>query len=83
MVWESESDGTYTIEQISKETKGTDVVLTLKDDEKQFLEEYELRRVVKQYSDFIEYPVVMDVTRSKPDPDDEEKTITRNRTGDP
>ncbi|MDD2557865.1 MAG: molecular chaperone HtpG [Desulfuromonadaceae bacterium] len=76
VIWESESDGTYTIEKTTKEGKGTDIVLTLKEDEKQFLEEYELRRVVKQYSDFIEYPVVMDVTRSKPDPEDKEKTIT-------
>ena len=76
VVWESESDGTYTIGNTSKEGKGTDVILTLKEDEKQFLEEYELRKIVKQYSDFIEYPIVMDVTRSKPDPDDEEKTIT-------
>jgi len=76
VVWESETDGTYTIGNTSKEGKGTDVVLTLKEDEKQFLEEYELRKIVKQYSDFIEYPIVMDVTRSKPDPDDEEKTIT-------
>lgn len=76
VIWESESDGTYTIEKTSKEGKGTDIVLTLKEEEKQFLEEHELRRVVKKYSDFIEYPVVMDVTRSKPDPEDEEKTIT-------
>ncbi len=76
VIWASESDGTYTIEKTTKESKGTDIVLTLKEDEKQFLEEYELRKVVKQYSDFIEYPVVMDVTRSKPDPEDEEKTIT-------
>jgi len=76
VIWESESDGTYTIDKTTKEDKGTDIVLTLKEDEKQFLEEYELRRVVKQYSDFIEYPVVMDVTRSKPDPEDKEKTIT-------
>ncbi len=76
VIWESESDGTYSIEKTSKEEKGTDIVLTLKEDEKQFLEEYELRRIVKQYSDFIEYPVVMDVTRTKPDPEDKEKTIT-------
>ncbi len=75
VVWTSDADGTYTLEDTEKATKGTDVILTLKEDAKEFLEEYELRKVVKQYSDFIEYPVVMDVTRSKPDPEDEEKTI--------
>ena len=75
VVWESDSDGTYTLEDTEKAGKGTDVVLTLKEDAKQFLEEWELRKIVKQYSDFIEYPVVMEVTRSSPDPEDKEKTV--------
>ena len=73
--WQSAADGTYTLEDISKETRGTDVILHLKEDEKKFLKEWELRQVVKQYSDFIEYPIVMEVTRSQPDPDDKEKTV--------
>ncbi len=79
VLWESEADGSYTIDAAVKETKGTDVILTLKDDAKAYLEEWEIRKIVKQYSDFIEYPVVMDVTRTIPDPenpDDKEKTIT-------
>ena len=76
VIWQSDADGTYTLEETSKATPGTDVVLSLKEDAKEYLEEWELRKVVKQYSDFIEYPVVMEVTRSKPDPDDKEKTVT-------
>jgi len=76
VVWRSDADGTYTVEEAEKATKGTDVVLHLKEDAKEYLEEWELRKVVRQYSDFIEYPVVMDVTRSKPDPEDKDKTIT-------
>lgn len=76
IVWESDADGSYTLEDAVKESRGTDVILKLKDDAKQYLEEWELRKVVKQYSDFIEYPVVMDVTRSKPDPEDKEKTVS-------
>ena len=76
IVWESDADGSYTLEDTVKESRGTDVILKLKDDAKQYLEEWELRKVVKQYSDFIEYPVVMDVTRSKPDPEDKEKTVS-------
>jgi len=75
IVWQSEADGTYTLDQTEKATRGTDVVLHLKEEEKQYLEEWELRKVVKQYSDFIEYPIVMEVTRGKPDPDDKEKRI--------
>ncbi len=74
--WESNAeDGNYTLDDAEKASKGTDVVLHLKEDAKNYLEEWELRKIVKQYSDFIEYPVVMEVTRSKPDPDDKEKTV--------
>jgi len=76
VMWKSEADGSYTIDEAEKEGKGTDVILTLKEDAKAYLEEWELRKVVKQYSDFIEYPVVMDVTRETPDPEDEEKKVT-------
>ncbi|PLX90826.1 MAG: molecular chaperone HtpG [Desulfuromonas sp.] len=73
--WKSQADGSYTIEEVTKEGRGTDVILHLKEETKQYLKEWELRNVVKQYSDFIEYPVVMEVTRSKPDPDNEEKQV--------
>ncbi|MHB1398128.1 MAG: molecular chaperone HtpG [Trichloromonadaceae bacterium] len=76
IVWESDADGSYTLEDAVKESRGTDVILKLKEDCLSYLEEWELRKVVKQYSDFIEYPVVMDVTRSKPDPEDKEKSVS-------
>ncbi|HSH68782.1 MAG TPA: molecular chaperone HtpG [Deferrisomatales bacterium] len=76
VLWKSGADGTYTVEEAEKAAKGTDVVLHLKDDAKSYLEEWELRKVVKQYSDFIEYPVMMDVTRTKTDPDDKDKKVT-------
>lgn len=79
VIWKSDADGSYTIDDTVKETKGTDVILTLKEDEKSYLEEWEIRKVVKQYSDFIEYPVVMDVTRTTPDPEDKEKTVTETK----
>lgn len=61
--WESSGDGTFTVEDIEKETKGTDVILHLRDDEKQYLGQWEIRSVVKKYSDFIEHPIVMDVEK--------------------
>lgn len=76
VIWKSEADGSYTIDETEKEGKGTDVILTLKEDAKAYLEEWEIRKVVKQYSDFIEYPVVMDITREVADPEDEEKKVT-------
>ncbi|MGK2907417.1 MAG: molecular chaperone HtpG [Desulfuromonadales bacterium] len=77
--WQSDADGGYTLEDIAKESRGTDVILQLKEDDKQYLQEWELRKVVKQYSDFIAYPVVMESTRSKPDPDDKKKSIEETR----
>jgi len=64
-LWESIGDGTYTIEQASKETRGTDVILHLKDEMKELLDEWRLRSIVKKYSDYVQYPVSMDVTREE------------------
>lgn len=63
--WESTGDGTYTVEDIYKETKGTDVILHLMESEKRYLDEWEIRSVVKKYSDFIEHPVIMDIEKEK------------------
>jgi molecular chaperone HtpG len=71
--WESEARGSFTVEQAEKDTRGTDVILHLKEDEKKFLEEWEIRGIVKEYSDYIEHPIVMDVTRTTADEKHPEK----------
>ncbi|GGA26534.1 molecular chaperone HtpG [Paenibacillus physcomitrellae] len=68
--WESEGADGYTIEPAFKETVGTDIILKIKEnteDEQydEFLEEYRLRSIIKKYSDFIRYPIKMDVTRQR------------------
>ena len=68
--WESSGVEGYTVTPCEKSEYGTDIVLTLKkdtDDEKysDYLEEYKISALVKQYSDYIRYPIVMNVTRSK------------------
>lgn len=68
--WESRGTEGYSIEPWEKETVGTDVILKIKEnteDEQfdEFLEEYRLNSIVKKYSDFIRYPIKMDVTRTK------------------
>ena len=73
--WESSGDGSFTVEDIEKQTKGTDVILHLKGEEKKYLEEWELKSVVRKYSDFIEHPVVMEVAREKPSELDKGKTV--------
>jgi molecular chaperone HtpG len=73
--WESTADGSFTVEDIEKPGKGTDVILHLKDDEKKYLDEWEIRDVVSKYSDYVEHPVVMEVEREEPDPSDKEKKV--------
>ncbi|MBF0473742.1 MAG: molecular chaperone HtpG [Nitrospirae bacterium] len=83
--WESTSDGTYTIEEYEKKTKGTDVILYIKDEEKKYLDEWEIRTIIKKYSDYIAHPIVMEVERERPidDPQndaDKEKRIKVKET---
>ncbi len=61
--WESDGQGEYTLEKVEKEKRGTDVVLHFKEEDKDFLRPFKIRQIVKQYSDFIEHPIVMDVER--------------------
>ena len=70
--WKWVSDGAdgYTIEECEREYPGTDVIMTLKpdtEDEKysEYLDEYEIRSLVKKYSDYIRYPIVMEVEKSR------------------
>jgi len=64
--WESSGDGSYTIEECSRELRGTEITLHLKEEFKEYLDEWKIRSIVKKYSDYIQYPVVMDVTRTEP-----------------
>ena len=57
--WTSKGDGEFTIEAIDKKSRGTDVILTLKKDEDEFLDDWKLREIVKKYSDHITLPIVM------------------------
>ena len=63
--WESSGEGSFTVDEIEKSGKGTDVILHLREEDKKYLQEWEIRDVVKRYSDFIEHPVTMDVEREK------------------
>ncbi|MBU2881187.1 molecular chaperone HtpG [Psychrosphaera sp. B3R10] len=57
--WTSEGEGDYTIEQIEKSTRGTEITLFLSDEEKEFASDFKLRSIIKKYSDHIATPVEM------------------------
>jgi molecular chaperone HtpG len=85
-VWESEGEDGYTVKPCAYEPIGTKIVLTLKDDGEEesygeFLEPYRLESLVKKYSDYVRYPIMMQVERSrKKEGSDEYETVVEDKT---
>lgn len=78
-VWKSEGVDGYTIDECDKDTVGTEIILTMKENTEDeqyddFLEQWKIKSLVKKYSDYIRYPIMMDMekTRYLEDKDDEE-----------
>ncbi len=72
--WQSNGDGSFSIEPTTKESRGTTITLDLKKrgkDDPDYTDQWQIRRIVKQHSDFVAYPVVMDVEKDEPLPDEE------------
>ena len=59
VLWESAGEGEYSVADIEKKSRGTDVILHLREDEKEFLNEWRLRDIIGKYSDHIGLPVEM------------------------
>jgi HSP90 family molecular chaperone len=81
--WVSTGDGSYTIEATEKATRGTTITLELKKkekDDKDFTDQWTIRNIVKQHSDFVNYPITMEVERDEPLPDEE---IIKDKDGKP
>ena len=76
--WESAGDGSYTIEDCDRAERGTTVTLYLRkveDGDQDFLKEWEIRSTVKKYSDFVTYPICMDIEREEVPTDKDGKPI--------
>lgn len=68
--WESEGAEGYTIEPTTKNEVGTEIILKIKENTEEesyedYLEEYRLKSIIKKYSDFIRYPIKMEVTKNR------------------
>ena len=59
VVWESEGEGNFTVDDITKNTRGTEITLHLREDEKEFADDWRLRSIITKYSDHISVPVEM------------------------
>jgi len=66
VLWESTGDGSYSIEQIEKPDRGTSITLHLKDEHTEYLDEWKIRSIVRKYSDYVQYPIQLTVTRREP-----------------
>lgn len=81
--WESSGDGSYSIEDIDKEDRGTNIILKLKpkneENDGDYLNRYTLERLIQKYSNYVRYPIIMDMPIPKKDEKEiqqyEEKTI--------
>jgi len=67
--WESSGEGDYTLETVTKESRGTDIILHLREEENDLLNGYRLRNIIRKYSDHITLPILM----KKEEWSDEEK----------
>ena len=83
--WESSGDGSYSIEDIDKADRGTNIILKLKpkneneENEEDYSNRYTLERLIQKYSNYVHYPIIMDMPIPKKDEKEiqqyEEKTI--------
>ncbi len=72
--WESTGESGYSIEPITKETRGTEVILHLREDEDEFLDGWRLRSIIRKYSDHVPLPIRM---RKEDKPDGEWETVNK------
>ncbi len=77
--WESEGQGEFTLETCTKETRGTDITLHLREDSKEFLNSWKLRELVKKYSDFVEHPVATLVPGEGENAEPKEETLNAQK----
>ncbi len=73
--WESSGDGAYTIEETTKADRGTTIRLELRKpdkDEPDYTDEWTIRNIIKKHSDFVAYPIVMEVEKQEPIPESEQ-----------
>lgn len=86
-LWKSSGEEGYTLEESAKEQIGTKITLYLKEDSEDvrysdYLEEYKIRSIIKKYSDYIRYPIIMKVENRvlKKDSQDEYETVIEDAT---
>ncbi len=75
--WESEGTGSYTLEDIEREKRGTEVILHLKKDEDELLNGWRLRSIITKYSDHVSLPIEMREENDKGEPTAKWETVNK------
>ena len=78
--WESAGEGDFTLEPANKKTRGTEIVLHLREGEDEFLNDWKLKSIIRKYSDHITLPIVMKASEWKDGeqvPTDEDETVNK------
>ncbi|GAA3581367.1 molecular chaperone HtpG [Marinobacter xestospongiae] len=73
--WDSKGDGEFSIESVNRDVRGTQIVLHLKADEKEFANGWRLRSLVKKYSDHISFPVIMKSEQTEEGEEAKDETV--------
>ncbi len=73
VTWESNGEGDYTIANIEKPTRGTEIILHIKENEDEFLNDWRLRSIITKYSDHISLPILMHTKAEEDDKETEKK----------
>ncbi|WP_283628609.1 molecular chaperone HtpG [Shewanella baltica] len=81
VLWESEGEGNFTVDTITKASRGTEITLHLRDEEKEFADDWRLRSIITKYSDHISVPVEMwqEGTPERDGPDGEKIPATEGQ----
>jgi len=85
--WTSEGTSSYTISETEKDEIGTTIILSVRDNDEEleenfdeYLREYTIKNLVKKYSDYVRYPIKMDVTKTDYPKDEKEKAVEYSET---
>jgi molecular chaperone HtpG len=82
IVWESSGESDYTLSVGEKDSHGTDIVIYLKDEESQYAESWQLRSLIKKYSDFIAFPIYLPDDKGKDEVVNQVKPLWRRASAD-
>ena len=76
-VWTSSGEGNFELTSSDKTARGTEIILQLKKEAREYLDEYTLRQLIKKYSDYVDHPILMDIEREETPKDKDGKPIEK------